>query len=140
MRMRAKFISLTCAAAVAAGVVCPLSFPRNLTKTGVRTVLVSLNEWSIEMPREVTAGPTILRVTNTGSLLHNFGIEGPGVQETFLYRLRPGETKTMDLELSPGQYRVYSPAGDRAARGMELLIEVEPQTSIYGGAETQDKE
>lgn len=88
------------------------------------TVEVSLREFRIEMPRSIEAGPTVFRVTNDGSAQHNFEVEGEGVEEVFATNLRPGQTRTLRVDLRPGAYQVYCPVQDHADRGMRLNLEV----------------
>lgn len=90
------------------------------------TVQVGLIEWAIEMPNELPAGPTTFVVTNQGTVEHNFEIENEemGFEEVFAQNLAPGETMTMTVDLQPGEYYVYCPIGNHAARGMELTLTV----------------
>jgi hypothetical protein len=75
------------------------------------TTEVSLTEYEIAMSNplyaieELTsfpAGSQTFRVTNNGTIEHNFGIEGQGIEETFETNLSPGETRNMQLNLEPG--------------------------------------
>jgi glucose/arabinose dehydrogenase/uncharacterized cupredoxin-like copper-binding protein len=88
-------------------------------------VQVSLIDGSIEMPNQLSAGPIAFEVTNNGSREHNFEVEGQGIEEEFAENLQPGDTQTLELDLSPGEYRVYCPVDDHAAQGMELMLTVE---------------
>ena len=88
-------------------------------------VQVTLVDGSIDMPDRLSAGPIAFEVTNNGSMEHNFEVEGQGIEEEFAENLQPGETRTLELELPPGEYRVYCPVADHAARGMELMLTVE---------------
>ncbi|MEZ4733947.1 MAG: cupredoxin domain-containing protein [Caldilineaceae bacterium] len=87
-------------------------------------VLVSLVEWDIEMPGSIPAGPTVFEVINNGTMAHNFAIEGQGIEEVFADNLEPGESRIMRLTLEPGEYEVYCPIGNHAARGMRLTLHV----------------
>jgi glucose/arabinose dehydrogenase/uncharacterized cupredoxin-like copper-binding protein len=87
-----------------------------------RTVDVVLVDGAIEMPATIPAGPLLIRVTNNGTLEHNFEIEGQGIEEEFAQNLAPGETQVMQIQLPPGRYRIYCPVGDHAERGMQLTV------------------
>ncbi|GIV80270.1 MAG: hypothetical protein KatS3mg050_4664 [Litorilinea sp.] len=112
----------------------PTAEGQEAQKAEARTVRVSLTEFTIEMPNTVPAGPTLFEVTNEGSFAHNFKIEGQGIEEVFQTTLAPGETRTMQIELPPGEYRVYCPVDGHARRGMDL------QLSVSGAAETSQAE
>jgi plastocyanin len=88
------------------------------------TVEVSLTEWAIVMPTSVPAGTVIFTVTNTGTVSHNFEIEGNDVEQTFETDLAPGETRVLEVELQPGTYEVYCPVSGHAENGMELELTV----------------
>jgi uncharacterized cupredoxin-like copper-binding protein len=92
---------------------------------GGEVVEVSLVDGAIEMPATLAAGPIRFEVTNNGTIEHNFEVEGGGIEEEFVENLAPGETQTMAVELSPGEYRFYCPVADHAQQGMELTLTVE---------------
>jgi uncharacterized cupredoxin-like copper-binding protein len=81
----------------------------------------------VNMPAQVQAGTVTFQVTNNGDEVHNFEIEGEGVEESFPTDLQPGETRSMTVELQPGTYHVYCPVGDHEEQGMELELEVTGQ-------------
>ena len=87
-------------------------------------VQVELTEFEIRMPNELPAGSTTFEVTNIGSIVHNFEVEGQGIEREFEENLQPGETKTMTVDLEAGTYEVYCPVGDHAERGMRLELTV----------------
>jgi glucose/arabinose dehydrogenase len=87
-------------------------------------VQVTLTEFAIEMPTELSAGSTTFEVTNAGTIEHNFEIEGQGIEQEFEQNLQPGETKTMTVDLPPGTYEVYCPVGNHAEQGMETELTV----------------
>ncbi len=91
---------------------------------GQETVEVRLDEWSIDMPMAVPAGDVAFRVRNTGSVAHNFEVEGDGVERAFPSDLAPGETRTMTVTLAPGTYEIYCPVADHAERGMSRTLTV----------------
>ncbi len=87
-------------------------------------VQVSLVQWDIEMPETLPPGPTVFEVTNNGTFEHNFEIEGQGIEQVFEQNLEPGETRTLEVDLPAGEYRVYCPVSNHAERGMELTLTV----------------
>jgi uncharacterized cupredoxin-like copper-binding protein len=92
--------------------------------SGANTVDVTLTEFTIDMPATVAAGEVTFIVTNTGSVEHNFEVEGQGIEEEFEENLQPGETGELTLTLEPGTYEVYCPVGDHAEQGMEIELTV----------------
>ena len=84
---------------------------------------VKLSEYKIEMPKTVPAGGTTFKVSNTGKEMHNFEIEGNGIEKR-VGKLNPGETKTLLVELKPGKYEVYCPVPGHKSHGMSLDLTV----------------
>jgi uncharacterized cupredoxin-like copper-binding protein len=94
-------------------------------------VAVRLTEFQIEMPTTLPAGLTTFSVTNAGQMEHNFEIEPAleeedPVEEPLPPNLQPGETRTIQVELTPGIYEVECPLSDHAELGMELQVTVTP--------------
>ena len=87
-------------------------------------VEVLLSEFTIEMPDSVPAGTVAFEVSNTGSMAHNFEVEGEGIEEVLDDDLQPGDTETLTVELTPGTYTVYCPIGNHRDQGMEVQLEV----------------
>jgi glucose/arabinose dehydrogenase len=87
-------------------------------------VQVSLVEMSIVMPTELPAGPTTFEVTNDGDFGHNFEILGEGIEQVFDQDLDPGETRSMTVDLAPGNYTIICPVGTHAEEGMTLSLTV----------------
>lgn len=85
---------------------------------------VALTEYAIAMPSTVPAGQVSFRVTNNGTMEHNFEIEGQGIEKAFDDNLQPGETGEMVVDLQPGTYEVYCPVDDHADRGMRIELTV----------------
>ncbi len=96
-------------------------------------VAVELTEWQINMPTSIPAGLTVFEVTNTGNAVHNFEIEGQGIEQVFEANLQSGESGTLEVDLEPGTYRVYCPVGNHAGRGMELELTVTEAGAGSGG-------
>lgn len=93
-----------------------------------RNVDVVLREMEIVMPRELPAGPTTFKVRNAGTMLHGFEIEGQGIERELEKPLQPNDQGTLQVDLLPGQYRVWCPLDGHAGRGMELRLTVaQPQ-------------
>lgn len=89
-----------------------------------KMVEVKLSEYKIEMPASAAAGSTTFTVTNTGKTVHNFEIEGNGIEKR-LGKLAAGETRTLSVELKPGKYEVYCPIPGHKMRGMKLDLTVQ---------------
>ncbi len=85
-------------------------------------VEVRLSEYKIEMPSSLPAGRTTLEVANVGQAVHNFEIEGNGLEKKFETNLQPGQSETMRVELKPGSYEVYCPVEGHRGLGMELEV------------------
>jgi uncharacterized cupredoxin-like copper-binding protein len=88
------------------------------------TIEVGLTEYEIAMPTSLSAGSQAFRVTNNGTIGHNFEVEGQGIEEAFETDLSAGETRTMQLNLEPGTYEVYCPVGNHREQGMEIQLTV----------------
>jgi plastocyanin len=95
-----------------------------IPQTGSNRVEVRLEEFVINMPTALTSGPTTFEVTNIGTEEHGFEIEGQGIEAGLEHHILPGESLTLDVDLSSGTYRVYCPVEDHAEEGMQLEITV----------------
>ena len=89
-----------------------------------RKVEVTLTEDKISMPKSLNSGKTAFVVTNSGKEKHNFEIEGQGIEKKFMLNLGPNDTKTLNVDLKPGTYKVRCPIGDHAHEGMMLNLTV----------------
>jgi uncharacterized cupredoxin-like copper-binding protein len=89
-----------------------------------REVKVRLVEHKIQMPKRIEAGKTEFVVTNAGDEKHNFEIEGQGLDKKFFLNVSPNETKTMKVDLKPGDYRVSCPVAGHEEHGMKLNLTV----------------
>ena len=92
-------------------------------RTAAAKIEVKLSEYKIDMPTTAPAGNTSFQVTNTGKELHNFEIEGNGIEKR-VGELTPGETKTLLVELKAGKYEVYCPVPGHKSHGMSLDLAV----------------
>ena len=96
--------------------------PTVTAETG--SVEVKLTEFKIEMPTTVAAGSTTFTVTNTGSDVHSFEIEGNGLEKALATQLQAGQTTTLQVTLKPGTYKVYCPVDGHKMIGMSLALTV----------------
>jgi plastocyanin len=77
-----------------------------------QSVPVTLTEWKLDMKRDtVPAGPVTFRVTNDGSMLHAFHVEGTGVDKE-TRQISKGESASLTLNLKPGTYELYCPMSE----------------------------
>lgn len=92
----------------------------------MRKVDVTLTERHIEMSRELAPGKTAFVVRNDGKERQNFKIEGAGLEKEFMIAVAPNETKTMNVDLKPGEYRAFvpMPGKDSEPKGQEVTLKV----------------
>lgn len=91
---------------------------------GSEPVQVVLTEMNVDMPSTLPEGRTLFTVSNEGDEEHSFEVEGQGIEKELDKHLQPGEVTTIDIDLVPGEYRVYCPVGDHADQGMEMTLTV----------------
>jgi plastocyanin len=87
-------------------------------------VEVVLTEFAIDMPASVPAGSVSFDIANSGTMAHNFEIEGQGIEESLDEDLDPNQAESLTVELEPGTYTVYCPIGNHREQGMEVELEV----------------
>ena len=87
-------------------------------------VAVSLTEFMIDMPTDLSAGPTSFEVTNDGAFPHGFEVEGQGVEAALEANLEPGQSATLEVDLGAGAYEIYCPVGTHADQGMRVELTV----------------
>jgi len=92
-------------------------------------VEVKLTEFAIKMPSTVPPGLVAFNVTNAGTIEHNFVVVGEGIEKQFDIDLKPGETRSLPIDLPTGTYSVYSPVNDHKARNMQRELRVAPHRS-----------
>jgi hypothetical protein len=95
-----------------------------LPGSNARKVDVTLTEHRIEMPRELSAGKTAFVVHNDGKEKQNFKIEGPGLDREFMIPVGPNESKTLDVDLKPGEFKVIVPGKESKFKGDEMILRV----------------
>jgi len=93
----------------------------------VAIVEVRLVEYRIAMPTTVPPGTTTFLVTNVGTMEHNLEVESQDLGEKFDSNLKPGETKSLQVDLTPGKYTVYCPVESHKELGMQLELTVAQQ-------------
>lgn len=87
-------------------------------------VEVHLIEYAIHMPSSVPAGTQTFNVANGGKEMHNFEIEGNGIEKKLPDNLTGGGNAALTVDLKPGTYTVYCPVKDHRKKGMELTLTV----------------
>jgi len=87
---------------------------------------VTLTERHIQMDREIPAGKTAFVVRYDGKERQNFKIEGNGLDKEFMIAVAPNDTKTMNIDLKRGDYKVFVPMPnhDSTAKGSEVMLKV----------------
>ena len=91
-----------------------------------QAVPVTLNEWKVQLTRDtVSAGAVTFRVKNEGSMLHQFQIEGQGLDKGTT-QITAGQSASLTVTLKPGTYEVYCPMSDMSHKmaGMKKTITV----------------
>ena len=96
------------------------------TTQAAETLDVSLRDFEIVPPKpSIKAGPAQFRVENNGGTPHNLEVEGPKGEVVLPSNLNPGQTGTLNVDLSePGKYVWYCPVGEHRDFGMEGEITV----------------
>ena len=89
-----------------------------------RTIAVTLDDYSIQMPSSVEPGPAILEITNQGQAEHTIELEGQGVTHAPEDTLLPGQTATLEIDFKPGEYYVWCPIGRHEDYGMHMTLTV----------------
>ena len=89
-------------------------------------VEVSLSEFTIDMPTELSAGSVTFSISNDGEFPHSFEIENEdmGFEEGLDANLEPGDSDTLTVDLEPGTYVIYCPVGNHREMGMEVELTV----------------
>ena len=98
--------------------------PDGAAPTG-EVVEVGLNDFYIDMPTSLPAGPVTFFITNYGPSTHSFEIDGPGIDEALTHELEPGQQGAFTVELQAGTYSVICPIPGHRDSGMSLVVTVE---------------
>jgi len=91
----------------------------------IQEIHVSLKEWRLTLSStSVNAGKVRFIVSNEGTMVHGFEIEGAGLEEE-IDPFPAGQTRTLEVELDPGRYEVYCQVPGHKELGMEgeLIVE-----------------
>lgn len=89
------------------------------------TVSVSEGEMFVELSEDsFSAGKYTFEVTNNGRMAHDFVVEQGGSDVAATEVLQPGQTATLEVELTPGDYVFYCSVGNHRAMGMEKSVTV----------------
>ena len=90
-----------------------------------RSVSVRLSEWKLVPSRlTVPTGEVTFTVTNAGTTLHAFEVEGQGIEKE-IEPLKVGATGTLRLTLPPGSYELYCPIDSGAHKKMGMIAHLE---------------
>ena len=109
-----------------------VSAQEDTTENEENVVVVTLADFSINVPESIPSGNVIFEISNEGNVEHSFRIEGP-VEAELDTPLLPGETQQLEVNLEPGDYRIYSPLNDDATQGMDMQVtiaEMAPDVSV----------
>ena len=86
---------------------------------------VRLSEWKLDLSQlTVATGEIQFTVTNGGTMLHAFELEGQGLEKE-LEPLNVGATATFQITLPPGTYELYCPIGSGAHKKMGMVAHLE---------------
>jgi phosphohistidine phosphatase SixA/plastocyanin len=93
-------------------------------------VSVRLSEWKLELSRlTVPTGEVDFTVTNGGTMLHAFEVEGQGLEKD-LEPIAVGATSTLRLTLPPGTYELYCPIDGGTHKKMGMIAHIEVIGSV----------
>lgn len=88
------------------------------------TVNVTLQEMKVTLDKlPVGAGTTTFVIQNNGHAPHDFSIQGNGV-EAKTPQLQPGESATLTVDLTPGDYQYKCTIFGHAMAGMQGTLQV----------------
>ncbi|MBV9895485.1 MAG: PQQ-dependent sugar dehydrogenase [Chloroflexi bacterium] len=114
-------------AAAASAEAAPTSTPEELpegTRPEDRDVNVSLSEWKLQPSRtKVPAGTIRFLAEDTGETAHAFRIEGQGL-DVSTDDFGAGESRTLQMVLAPGEYRLVCPIPGHEQQGMAATLTV----------------
>ncbi|HLY74573.1 MAG TPA: cupredoxin domain-containing protein, partial [Planctomycetota bacterium] len=94
---------------------------------------VKLSEWKVELSRAaVGPGPVSFIVKNTGTIPHQFEVEGKGIEKQ-TPQIAPGDSVVLTVTLKEGEYEVYCPVGDGSHEKLGMKAELQVGGGGYGG-------
>ena len=86
-------------------------------------VNVTVKEWELKPAQlQVKAGTVTFLVKNSGTIEHDFAVEGVGKLDT----LTAGESKSLTLKLAPGTYTILCTLSGHKEAGMHGTLTVAP--------------
>jgi phosphohistidine phosphatase SixA/plastocyanin len=108
--------------------------PTPATRHEGASVRVRLSEWKLELSQlTVPTGEVEFTVTNAGTTLHAFEVEGQGLERD-LEPIKVGATSTLRLTLPPGTYELYCPIDGGAHKKMGMIAHLEVLGSVNLGS------
>jgi plastocyanin len=82
-------------------------------------------DFSISLDQDdLTAGTYEIQVVNDGDATHDFVVEQGGNDIAESDAIGPGESTTVKVDLTAGEYVFYCSIGNHRSMGMELTVEV----------------
>jgi plastocyanin len=81
-------------------------------------------DFSIALDKDVVAGDYVITVVNRGKATHDLVIEQGGNDVAASGTIAPGQSTTVAVNLTPGEYIFYCSVGNHRAMGMELTVQV----------------
>ena len=96
----------------------------NLGKTIPQATMRFSIRLRYESTLRLSAGQTLFKVTNAGTMFHRFEIEGRGMEKEIEPGVDAGQTRTLKLDLKTGAYEVYCPVHGHKKAGMSLRLQV----------------
>ena len=87
-------------------------------------VAVTLTDAGIDMPLLLPTGATTFTVKNDGEIPHNFELVGAGIEKTFEEAIPVGETRTLEVNLVPGEYHAYCTVEGEEEKQIRVTVTV----------------
>jgi plastocyanin len=113
--------------AVSALLAGPMPTPEPMpagTRPQDRDMNVSLSEWKLQPSRtRLPAGEIRILAENTGQTQHALRLVGQGL-DVSTDNFGPGDSRTLDVSLQPGEYQLICPIPGHAQHGMTATITV----------------
>lgn len=100
----------------------PAAQPPVAPSAAGQTVKVKMSEFKFEVqPTEVQAGTVTFQIENVGTVEHDFLIEKLDKRTE---QLRPGQSATLTVQLTPGTYTVICEVAGHKEAGMQTQLVV----------------